>query len=167
MAALWDRLEEENETPKAFHGFQIYLHMPPNERSLARVSAKLGHKAKTTVEGWSRRFRWRERVAAYDEYQAAHAIEVRKATLSEAQQALMQQWQLFDIGARDLLNRALRDLREKYEKEGEINPLDLQRLVDTAIKLDTASRRNLGLPTSYKTETIEEPNLDEEEFYVG
>lgn len=167
----WDRLKAEGETEKAYNGFLTYLSMPPNERSLIKVSRQLGHKAKTTVEGWSRRFRWRERVAAWEDYQAQTtfkaAIEVRRTTLAEAQEATIQNWQVFDIAARELIMRALADMRKEYEQTGKLNTSDFKRLVDAAHTLDTTTRRALGLPTGYKTETIEEPNTETMEFFVG
>jgi hypothetical protein len=60
--------QQPRETARAFEAFQVYLGMGA-DRSLARVGAKLG-KNTVTIERWSAKFGWLNRVKAHAEYLA-------------------------------------------------------------------------------------------------
>jgi hypothetical protein len=71
---LWDRLE--NEPERAYRAFESFLSLPSSERTL--LAAYRQHvdnpdvtKPSDTYSGWSRRFAWRERAAAYDDHLAS------------------------------------------------------------------------------------------------
>ncbi len=67
--------QQPKESDKAFAAFSLYLSMGP-ERSLAMVGARLG-KSETLIERWSRKYTWKDRVAAH----GAHlAVVEREAT---------------------------------------------------------------------------------------
>ena len=72
-ARIWDRMSEE--TDKSYAAFRMYLEMESRERTLLKVSDTLGYKRRkplpkpvpaSTIEQWSSKYRWLERVAAYD-----------------------------------------------------------------------------------------------------
>lgn len=60
----WTR--RDGESGPAYEGFKTYLELGPN-RSIVKVADALG-KARQTIEGWSSRHGWVERVRAYDRY---------------------------------------------------------------------------------------------------
>ncbi|QBS38735.1 hypothetical protein E1B22_12580 (plasmid) [Thermaerobacter sp. FW80] len=71
----WERLP--GEPAKAYAYFRIYKEMPPSRRCLRRVAEKVLesstrpvklNSALTTLKRYSTRWRWQERVAAWDEY---------------------------------------------------------------------------------------------------
>jgi len=68
---LWDRLE--NEPERAYRAFESYLNLPSRQRTLLQAYRNhVGNpaviKPSDTFSGWSRRFAWRERTAAYDDH---------------------------------------------------------------------------------------------------
>jgi hypothetical protein len=165
MAAVWDR--QPDETPKAYAAFRLYYEMPPGERSLAKVSAALGHASDSVVEKWSSHNGWRERVAAYDDYIANTALEIRVAGLTEFQQ-YVQQTETQHAAALDAIYGLV--LRHKLEGVQNGEPIDLkdmQRLVSIAIDISSLKRRTAGLPTAYKTETVKEIETEQEVFFIG
>lgn len=62
---IWAR--QDGETAKAFKAFGIYRSMAANKRSSARVAAQVGHRQPSTCKGWSARYQWVSRAAAWDE----------------------------------------------------------------------------------------------------
>lgn len=69
----WDR-RLDGETEKAFVAFCDYRGLPQGQRSLAAVSAMQGHQGQRHIERWSSRYRWVDRVAAYDAHQQSIAL---------------------------------------------------------------------------------------------
>src|SRR5215210_7504759 len=83
---LWDRLE--NEPERAYGAFEHFLSLPSGERTL--LEAYRQHvdnpdviKPSDTYSGWSRRFAWRERAAAYDDHLASLRREAYEQAMSE------------------------------------------------------------------------------------
>lgn len=81
MAQLWDRIEpngkKKGETTAQFQAFHAYLMLPAGERSHAKVAQQLrpNSKVPTTVsiyKRYSRRWKWVDRCAAYDNSIAEH-----------------------------------------------------------------------------------------------
>lgn len=60
---LWER--QPGETPKAFAAFVVYRDLDPSVRSVPKAGEKLG-KSVGTLERWVYKYKWRERVAAWD-----------------------------------------------------------------------------------------------------
>ena len=164
MANAWDK--QENETNRSYPAFCEYLKLPPNERSLAKVAKILG-KSETHIENWSRKYQWVSRAAAYDEYMAATAITVRAANLADAQIEHIQRMSLLSIMTIELGTRMLNDLKAAYEKGEPIDTRAFQRVVRTLIEMDTAARRNLQLPTTYRTERVDENEPEGEVYFIG
>jgi hypothetical protein len=80
---LWDRLE--NEPERAYRAFEGFLSLPGHERTLlAAYRQHVGNpeavKPSDTWSGWSGRFAWRERAAAYD----GHLASVRREAYERA-----------------------------------------------------------------------------------
>lgn len=76
----WDRREDES--GKAYLAFIGYRDMGTAKRSLKRLPSQIGRPDtyKPVVERWSVKYRWVERVTAWDDYQERVA---REATLQE------------------------------------------------------------------------------------
>lgn len=165
MSALWER--QDYDTNNSYPAFIIYLKQQPGKRSLRLVSDELGHASKSVVEKWSAEHQWQERVAAYDDHIQRSAIEIRAVTLKEAQEALMRDWGLFATGAKALGVRMLQKLLEDFNTSGAMDTKEFSRLVNAMVTLDTANRRNLGLPTQFKTESVDEPDTEGEVFVIG
>lgn len=164
MTAVWDILPSE--TSSSYAAFKKYLELPPSERSLIKVSTLLGHASKSTVEKWSRTHDWVERAKAYDSHMALTEIEVRRVGLTEAQEALTSSTSAAVTLVMGLATKMAADMREQYMKGEPVDTKSLQRIARVVIDMDTLARRNLGLPTTYKTETVDEPDRDEDVYII-
>jgi hypothetical protein len=83
---LWDRLTTESE--RAYRAFECFLNLPSGERTLLRAYRQhVGNpdavKPSDTWSGWSSRFAWRERAAAYDDHIASLRREAYERALEE------------------------------------------------------------------------------------
>jgi hypothetical protein len=83
---LWDRLE--NEPERAYRAFECFLALPSSERTLlAAYRQHVGNpdavKPSDTWSGWSSRFAWRERAAAYDDHLASLRREAHEQVIKE------------------------------------------------------------------------------------
>ena len=83
---LWDRLE--NEPERAYRAFECFLSLPSGERTLLEAYRRhVGNpdavKPSDTWSGWSSRFAWRERAAAYDDHLARLRREAYEQAISE------------------------------------------------------------------------------------
>src|SRR5918994_393283 len=83
---LWDRLE--NEPERAYRAFESFLSLPSGERTLlAAYRQHVGNpdavKPSDTWSGWSSRFAWRERAAAYDDHLASLRREAHERVIEE------------------------------------------------------------------------------------
>jgi hypothetical protein len=85
---LWDRLQ--NEPERAYLAFEAFLALPGGQRTiLAAYRNHVGNpcaaKPSDTWSGWSSRFAWRERAAAYDRHlERLRAKAVEEAVEEEA-----------------------------------------------------------------------------------
>jgi hypothetical protein len=83
---LWDQLENESE--RGYRAFESYLNLPSGERTLLEayrhhVGNPAVIKPSDTFRGWSQRFAWRERAAAYDDHLASLRREAYEEAVSE------------------------------------------------------------------------------------
>lgn len=60
----WERLPDE--PTKAYTWFSLYRDMDPKERSMSALATKHGRRSTEMFTTWSKRWRWVERVGAYD-----------------------------------------------------------------------------------------------------
>lgn len=138
----------ENESAKAFAGFQAYCEMGGN-RSLKAVGRALG-KSEGLLERWSARFKWVARAKAYDERLLSIQRDAEKKTIeakanswASRQTALREdEWQTAD----QLISRARQmldwPLEHTVTKDGKTTILptkwtisDAVRMVEVAAKL--------------------------------
>jgi hypothetical protein len=87
----WDRTD--GESPQAHSAFVGYMHMPPAERSLARLGRSLG-KSTALLEGWSARHAWVQRCAEWDRFLEDQAVD---AAVDEVRQMARRHAQLGDL----------------------------------------------------------------------
>lgn len=74
----WDRLP--GETDKAFEAFRIYLELGTRDRSYTNVAKALGRKSVRWLKTWGVKYKWGDRVAAWDDHcHAIRAEELEKA----------------------------------------------------------------------------------------
>lgn len=159
---VWEKLDEE--TSKSFLGFTLYREMEPANRSLAsaeveyhkQVSNEVREKrrqASAQITSWSRRYRWVERVQAYEEWKDHQAILVsqtalRKAKVRHAENAVKMQ---------DVLIHPIDVFKDRLEqiaagtREGELDKLSDEDLIKlgrhtAAVLLDVqkAERESYG-----------------------
>jgi hypothetical protein len=83
---LWERLD--NEPERAYRAFECFLRLPSGERTLLEAYRQhVGNpdviKTSDTYSGWSRRFAWRERAAAYDDHLASVRRKVYERVIEE------------------------------------------------------------------------------------
>lgn len=130
-AEPWERQPEE--TPKAFEAFCVYRDLGA-ERSIAKAGKRLG-KNRVTLEGWSSKYEWVSRCAAWDTEQdrlarIAQTKEIKKMRKRHA--AL----------ASTMLIKAATALQQL--KDEDISASEISRMVDVASKLERISRGDVG-----------------------
>ena len=172
---IWDR--QPNETEKAWQAFQIYREMPllgPLElrRSFKNLAPKIGHDHSGTVQMWSSKYNWQERVKAYDANMALTVEDYKLASRSEAMRAYYAQMstrmqavgEIFDAKLETVLNR----MKVPDEKGHTFIPdgKDLRQLVEGMRTLDNLYRRMLKLPTTFERGTAEEEPDEEVQLLV-
>lgn len=133
---LWER--QAFDTDKSFQAFCIYRDMGA-ERSLEKLSQKLG-KTKVNFEQFSVKYRWQERVAAYDVW-----LDTLNLEDTEKRQKLIKDNAYSDYL---LLRKAIDKVKTIYEDidfKG-IQSYELTNLVELMKKADDYARRAVGLP---------------------
>lgn len=133
---LYDRQPEE--TDKAWFAFVAYRGLGP-ERSLGKVVDKLGKEPKylSQIEKWSALWSWRERAAEWDrevDKQSRRAQLAAAVRVSNEMAAVAES--MWKLAARDLVK-----WHQKLEAASDVllSPSDLQKLVDTGMKLHRLS----------------------------
>ena len=140
MDEMWDR--QYGESGRAYQAFCTYRDMGV-DRSYAAVAQKLG-KSKTIIDRWGSRWRWVERVAAYDTYLETEARktaedERKKMAKRHAQQAMMFQ------------EKVIKRLQALDPKEIPVSTLIA--MFDTAVRVERLSR---GESTEHVDHTVNE-----------
>jgi hypothetical protein len=160
--ALWEKLE--GETPKAYRAFCIYRDEGPAKRSLRSTAALFydGSSANLAQIGrWSKKYRWVQRVAAFDLEQDRIAQQQRREMAEEARDRARR-------GAQLLQSIALKGMTVINEgrltaggaMEPETNPpTSLLRFYREGVELEFVA---LGLPISVIRQQQVEPPTPEE-----
>ena len=121
--------QQPGESPKAFEAFNKYLLMG-TERSLQKVAYEL-NKSTTMMAKWSSRWKWVERVAAWDIEQERQARNV------QAEKILKMRERHANLATTMLAKVSKRLLKMPEE---ELTPQDIKAWVDVASKLERLSR---------------------------
>jgi hypothetical protein len=133
------------ETDPAWFAFKKYRDM--EKRSLIKLGKSLG-KSRALVEGWSSKWRWRERVVAWDR---AADDRARAASLDEIEEMQRRHIKLGQ-GMQQLGALELKRLLGEYAKKaaaGEaggvgLTPRDVKRLIDAGARLERLNRGEPG-----------------------
>lgn len=146
--APWER--QPGESVRAYAAFCAYRDMPPGERSLRALAARLGYekaakagRVPSHIQRWSTRWRWVERARAWDDEQDRRAREEQIRAVREMRERHARE-------AVALQQKAL--ARLKAMDPNELSPGDVLRYFIEAAKLERVSR---GEP-----ETIQEQRGD-------
>ncbi len=157
MAEIWER--QKNESSKAYAAFCVYRDLGP-ERSLDKALSEVNKKP-TNRRHWSRwmeKYRWYERVQAYDDY-----IERKKR--KEKEKAILEMAERHARLAMAFQQRIAQRLQEI--DPAELSPADMARWLDIATKLERLSR---GEPTEIEKQEhsgdieVEIKLVDEDEY---
>ena len=177
---MWERLP--NEGAKAFNAFTHFLGMPivdteapENERSLFNVSQFLGYASSghrhpsSTIEKWSAKYSWMDRASAYDSYMAATSITVKESSLVAYQQQVIERTTTQVIVLNQVIDRVLASLNDGLTKDIPEVPdaLTIQRLAGAIKVKDDLARRVGMMPTTFRTEAVEEEADDDRVYLIG
>lgn len=176
---MWERLPTES--GKAYNAFNTFLQMPivdkadpDNERSLFNVSVTLGYATSghrspaSTIEKWSATHNWIKRSAAYDSYMMATAITVKEASLVSFQQDTIERTTTQVVALNEVIDRTLAVMLEGLKREDNPvvpEPLAIQRVASAVRLKDDLARRIAKMPTTFRTEAIED-EVDAEQVYI-
>ena len=125
--APWEK--QDGESTQAFEAFSEYRDMGP-KRSHAKVSAKLG-KSTALLNRWSRRWKWVERVSAWDRELDKKNREAQIEAIKEMSERHTKEAMMFQ-------QKVLERLREL--KPSELSPNDMARWFEAAVKIERLSR---------------------------
>jgi hypothetical protein len=145
---LFERLPRE--TDRAYSAFKAYLELGP-QRTLVAAQAKLGGVSQSSIDGWARRFGWKDRVRAHD----AHLAEVERLAIEQyAREKAVEWWKLQEPTRRQAWLEAeqaielLHEARKRWQESNRVPGLgEMARLLDLAIKLKQFAA---GMPSEIK-----------------
>lgn len=158
----WSR--QRNESEVAYAAFRVYIELPPETRSYNEVAEIVG-KHVSLMKRWGSVHDWQERTRLYDNY-------VQKA-FDTSNQALLEEYKLRVVAdeikdyqkLRDIWNHVMEVSLENM-LNGDLDVKDLERLVNTRLRIDELARRAARMPNNYKDDTALLPEETEEEQFV-
>lgn len=161
----WNRREDE--TPKAYSAFQMYINMPPEERSIRAVAEKRGSSSTTTEEQWSSKYSWVDRAIAYDEHMAEVQLVSKQTTLREYQADVLERETTETAMLSRLATRLAKQIMQDEESGERIDSMDVKRLSAVVDTIQRQRRRTAQLPTSFRSDLGDDLPEDEEVFIVS
>ena len=135
MSEPWER--QPGESSKAFQAFQTYLDLGPT-RTLTEAARKL-HKNRTTLGQWSARWRWQDRLSAYESELARKAFEAE----AESRREMAQRHARIDALAGSKIVQRLVGDEAAGIKPIDVNTMtwaDIRALLETTQKLERLAR---------------------------
>lgn len=153
----WER--QPNETARAYECFKAYRDAGPSREVKAVYRRVVGKPEARAVpgawNGWIARYKWQERVRAYDDEMERHAHQVAIEAKREEHRQKLEQFrkahEQFGIGGFDVSLKALRLLSDFLKAQPEITSMaDATRvgqLVQTAAAASQAWADALGVTT--------------------
>src|SRR5215208_7405621 len=133
---LWDRWENEHERP--YRAFESFLALHSSERTLLEAYRQhVGNpdavKPSDTWSGWSSRFAWRERAAAYDDHIASLRREAYERALEEEAERQAREVEKMRGRYNELLavahHRAMEALEDEYWVRDNLRASDVIRII--------------------------------------
>lgn len=147
---VWERQPKES-TP----AWQAFIHYRDMEtRSQRKVAATLD-KAPSIISHWGRRWKWQERVIAWDN----HLNSVYQTEREKGQKEMAENHVKLSKGIQAKVAQRLRTLRPE-----DISPGDLSRLLDVAVKIE---RLALGAHTEHTKAEVDGKVTVKHEFGVA
>lgn len=123
----WDRMEKES--GRAYSALIRYLQLGP-ERTYAKMVKQYGYREQS-LYSWAKTHRWKDRVAAYDEY-------MNREIMARLQNGLAEMCERHVAEAQMLQGKAIDKLRALSPSE--LTPSDVAKFIDTAIKIERQGR---------------------------
>ena len=123
----WER--QQGESAQAFEAFSAYLELGP-DRSIRAVGQKLD-KSRQQIGKWSSRWRWQERIRAYDNELLRQEFETEKKAAKEMRERQISLSVLLQKKAFDAL---------KALDTSELTPQEILRFISEGAKLEAANR---------------------------
>lgn len=160
---LWERLPKE--TDRAFHAFGIYRMLPPETRTVAEVARLMNFTSPAQCYLWSRKYHWRERVAAYDNHMSRMPIFAEAASLEAYQRRVVSNTTQV-LGALFSTLEQLTAQTMKAAAEGTLSPKELSQLVKAAADIDTLARRTAGLPITVTSAPASKNVVEDDVYFI-
>jgi hypothetical protein len=142
----WHR--QPREPAKAWAGFEIFLSMPPYERSYPKVAEHLGRWV-SQIKAWGSKYNWQERARLRDQYFAKTADQVVIAATEHFQEQVIQDEVEDYIRQRNMWSHVAADIEKRLMNGEPVNSLELSRLANARELLDRQARRAARLPLTY------------------
>lgn len=168
MASWRERMR--GETDKAWKAFQMYRDMPPvgeGARSQALLSERLGYESTRSVEVWSSKFNWTDRVKAYDDYMAEKSIVLREADLEQYQNEVVRRDTESATLVSDVIMRAIFQIRDAQIAGDEVDTMDIKRLTSAMRDVSDIMRRAGKMATSFRSEESDDDDAEQTIFTIG
>ena len=162
--ALWGQRPDEG--PKPFAAFQTYRDQPPMERSLRKLASLLGRSIQL-ISDWSSKYRWVERVKAWDQEQERllqAQVAAERLAFAKRLAAVGTMMQTKGYGKiRTYVDRIDKDGFEVELQPGqryidEMSVAEATRLIETGAKLEAMGRGLPPEPEAAPTELTIVPN---------
>lgn len=170
LLRVWDR--QPQDTPKSFAAFSEFLKMPiygleGEKRTLKNLAKKLGHTTQKQVGLWSAKYKWSERLAAYDAYIGTKEITLIETSLEQVKSAHLQRVTKQASLLSTAIEKRLNQLLQAVDKGEPIDTMDLKRLTDSIDTIDIIMRRSTGQPTTFVSEKGKEVEYEIETYIIG
>ena len=142
---LW--AQRDDESPSKYSIFMEFLAipLPRTYKALAAIT----NYSENTLKQYAWDLDWKTRAAAYDEYRAQQTVISRHETIQILQNEVIK-------GAIEDA-KALLDLWRNTLKSNGLSTLDVLRMVDSRVRIDSMLRRAAEMPASYLPTPAAEP----------
>lgn len=179
---IWERITtgDNPETDNAWAAFEVYRDMPlvgkrTERRSYGNLAVKIEHRSETTIQGWARKYQWRNRVKAYDAHRGRAMTQMRSIGIEEYRTQVVEELtqQVFTI--KDVANKVLMELHRRAEEDlqnletKELNDIvkGLKGASEVVKQADDLARRAASMPTQYTSAQGDDAEPDVIEYYIG
>lgn len=167
-------MEDPNESPVLFARYKMYRDMNPRTRSLRDLTEILNSSGTTisykAILQASSKYKWAIRAQAYDLMIEKRQIELVEADNVEAIEYLLQQENIELITVAQIVQQSLANAVKSVnssDPEERLDAMDITRLVKATQMLQDMRRRNVGLPTEYKSAQANELDLEGKTYVIG
>ena len=163
-----------NEDAKQYGRYLSYRNMNPSDRSMKAVTKILNNNgddvSPKTIHNTGHRYKWAVRARAYDSHLSSVELQVLETSLAQAVNYTMEMEDLELVMLTKMVQTLLRKANKALEEgdiEAQPDAMDVQRITSTVETIQKLRRRRAGLPASYVTERVDEPDLEDSKFIIG